>query len=147
MTTKKIVIGAPSLSRKDASVQVKEVFSEGDFPRMMTFRNLLPFSVSLPEVRGLFLRHVANAENSAKTLLVSSRTDLIRAAQSAAQIAGLGGHGAALEIASEFEEEAPKPEAKAEAKPAEAGPAKRVYRRKRKSAAESATDPVETKKE
>ena len=51
------------------------------------------------------------------------------------------------EVASEFEEEAPKPEAEAEAKPAEAGPAKRVYRRKRKSAAESATDPVETKKE
>ena len=58
--TRKVEIGAPSLTGKDANESTAKEFSKAKYPLKLTATNLMPRDVAFPEVEGLFLRHAGN---------------------------------------------------------------------------------------
>lgn len=93
-----VKLGAPSLTGKDANDLVAEVFGDAEYPLTVTVKNHMPTNVVFPEVPGLFLRHVANAEESQKTVVIESHDLFQRLASSIEQVASLNRYALALTI-------------------------------------------------
>ncbi len=98
MTTRKVELGAPSLTGKEAKTLVAQVFAEAKYPLKVQVTNLMPRDVSFPEVDGLFLRHCASDKGCQAVVLVDSHDKLQRLASSVVQIAELNRYPSALVI-------------------------------------------------
>jgi hypothetical protein len=96
--TKIVKLGAPSLTGKDANQLVAEAFADAKYPLTVTVKNHMPRDVVFPEVPGLFLKHVANDKESAKTVKVASHDLFQRVASSIEQIAELNRYKLAVTI-------------------------------------------------
>lgn len=96
--TKIVKLGAPSLTGKDANQLVAEAFADAKYPLTITVKNHMPRDVVFPEVPGLFLKHVANDKESAKTVKVASHDLFQRVASSIEQIAELNRYKLAVTI-------------------------------------------------
>ncbi|MFA7556619.1 MAG: hypothetical protein WCZ20_02345, partial [Hydrogenophaga sp.] len=99
--TRKVQLGAPSLTGKDANDVVAEAFADADYPHKVEITNLMPRNVTFPEVGGLFLRNVASRKPDVKGIVVITDHDqLQRLASSVEQIAELNKYAIALTIES-----------------------------------------------
>ena len=96
--TKIVKLGAPSLTGKDANQLVAEAFADAKYPLTITVKNHMPRDVVFPEVPGLFLKHVAHATESVKTVKVASHDLFQRVASSIEQIAELNRYKLAVTI-------------------------------------------------
>lgn len=96
--TKIVKLGAPSLTGKDANQLVAEAFADAKYPLTVTVKNHMPRDVVFPEVPGLFLKHVAHATKSVKTVKVASHDLFQRVASSIEQIAELNRYKLAVTI-------------------------------------------------
>ncbi|MFC4620787.1 HeH/LEM domain-containing protein [Comamonas nitrativorans] len=96
--TRTVELGAPSLTGKDANDLVSEVFADAAYPLKVVVQNHMPQDVVFPEVEGLFLRHVANAKDSQKTVVIADADLFQRLASSVEQIAELSRCELALTI-------------------------------------------------
>lgn len=96
--TKIVKLGAPSLTGKDANQLVAEAFADAEYPLTLTVKNHMPRDVALPEVPGLFLKHVASATESVKTVEIQSHDLFQRVASSIEQIAELNRYELAVTI-------------------------------------------------
>ncbi len=96
--TKIVKLGAPSLTGKDANQLVAEAFADAKYPLTVTVKNHMPRDAVFPEVPGLFLKHVAHAKESVKTVKVSSHDLFQRVASSIEQIAELNRYKLAVTI-------------------------------------------------
>lgn len=96
--TRTVELGAPSLTGKDANDLVAEVFADAAYPLKVVVQNHMPQDVVFPEVEGLFLRHVANAKDSQKTVVIADADLFQRLASSVEQIAELSRCELALTI-------------------------------------------------
>lgn len=96
--TRTVKLGAPSLTGKDANDLVAEVFADAAYPLKVVVQNHMPQDVVFPEVDGLFLRHVANAKDSQKTVVIADADLFQRLASSVEQIAELSRCELALTI-------------------------------------------------
>lgn len=96
--TKIVKLGAPSLTGKDANQLVAEAFADAKYPLTVTVKNHMPRDVVFPEVPGLFLKHVAHATESVKTVKVASHDLFQRVASSIEQIAELNRYKLAVTI-------------------------------------------------
>lgn len=108
--TKVIVIGAPSLTGKDANAVIKAAFEEAQFPLTAVLTSQANFNVSLPEV-DLLLRPGAREE-----VCFGSFSVLQRTTSSLSQIADLNRLEAIVELSAQpsaQDEPEPEPEASA----------------------------------
>ena len=96
--TRKVEIGAPSLTGKDANESTAKEFSKAKYPLKLTATNLMPRDVAFPEVEGLFLRHAGNEVERTKEITLDSEDQLQRLVSSVAQIAELNGYERAFEL-------------------------------------------------
>ena len=83
MTKKILVIGAPSLSGKDANALARELFAGSEYPLEVVATNSAPFNLSLPEAR-LGLKPLAT-----ERVVFADFSRLQRAVSSLSQIAEL----------------------------------------------------------
>lgn len=93
--TKVIVIGAPSLTGKDANAVIKAAFEEAQFPLTAVLTSQANFNVSLPEV-DLLLRPGAREEVYFGSFAVLQRTT-----SSLSQIADLNRLEAIVELSAQ----------------------------------------------
>lgn len=99
--TRKVQLGAPSLTGKDANDVVAEAFADATYPGKFEIVNLMPRNVTFPEVGGLFLRNVASRKPDVKAVVtVLDHDQLQRLASSVEQIAELNKYAVALTIES-----------------------------------------------
>lgn len=106
--TKVIVIGAPSLTGKDANAAIKAAFEEAQFPLTAVLASQANFNVSLPEV-DLLLRPGAREE-----VRFASFSALQRTTSSLSQIADLNRLAAIVELSAQpSAQDEPEPEAPA----------------------------------
>jgi|GEM_PF-6747434 len=96
--TRSVKLGAPSLTGKDCTELVAEAFAQATYPLTVLVQNHMPRDVVFPEVRDLFLRHVANAEQNQKTVVISDYDQFQRLASSVEQVAELNGYALALSV-------------------------------------------------
>lgn len=91
-------VGAPSLREKGAE-NPKDTIKALKYPVSVKVKNLMPRDVSFPEVRGLFLKHVANREGRAeKQVLINGFSEFARLISSVEQVAELNNYSVALAI-------------------------------------------------
>ncbi|MCY1295766.1 hypothetical protein D9M69_465920 [compost metagenome] len=83
MTEKILVIGAPSLTGKDANALARELFADSEYPLEVIATNSAPFNLSLPEAR-LSLKPLATEQ-----VAFADFSRLQRAVSSLSQIAEL----------------------------------------------------------
>lgn len=100
----KIVLGAPSLSGKDANELVAVAFKGAVFPLDVTVTNLIGHSLSFPEVSGLFITASYEVKPSV-VVEIKDNDALQRLASSIEQIAELNDHEAMLAIEWEVDPE------------------------------------------
>lgn len=93
-----VQLGDPRKTGKDANVQIAEAFGNLTYPLTATVQNHMPRDLSFPEVQGLFLRHVASATGTSKTVTITSYDLLQRLASSINQIAALNNCALAVTI-------------------------------------------------
>lgn len=97
--TRKVQLGAPSLTGKDANDVVAEAFADLTYPSKFEVTNLMPRNVTFPEVGGLFLRNVASRQNDVKAVVtIMDHDQLQRLASSVEQIAELNKYAVALTV-------------------------------------------------
>jgi len=96
--TRKVELGAPSLTGKDANDLVAKEFAKVKYPLSVVVTNHMPRDVVFPEVEGLHLRHTASAEGSQVTVEIASEELFQRLASSVEQIAEMNGYLLALTI-------------------------------------------------
>lgn len=96
--TRKVELGAPSLTGKDANDLVAKEFAKAKYPLKVVVTNHMPRDVVFPEVEGLFLRHCANAAESQLTVEIANEDQFHRLASSIEQIAELNSYELALSI-------------------------------------------------
>lgn len=101
MTILKVKLGAPSLTGKDCNDLVAEAFGEAKYPLTVQVQNHMPRDVVFPEVKGLFLRHVANKKESKAAVVIDSHDLFQRLASSVEQVAELNGYEHALTVSGE----------------------------------------------
>lgn len=101
MTILKVKLGAPSLTGKDCNDLVAEAFGEAKYPLAVQVQNHMPRDVVFPEVKGLFLRHVANKKESKAAVVIDSHDLFQRLASSVEQVAELNGYEHALTVSGE----------------------------------------------
>lgn len=106
MTIRKVQLGAPSLTGKDCNDLVAEAFAGAGYPLKVLVQNHMPRDVVFPEVRGLFLRHVANPKESKVSTIIESHDLFQRLASSVEQVAELNGYELALTISATVADEA-----------------------------------------
>lgn len=106
---RKVIIGAPSLTGKDANDVVGEAFKSAKFPLTVKVINHMPRQVVFP-VAGLFLGHVCDEEKSCATVVIDSFEHLQTLTTDVEQIAELNRYEEALTV-----EEIEKPKGKAKA--------------------------------
>lgn len=83
MTKKILVIGAPSLSGKDANALARELFADSEYPLEVIAVNSAPFNLSLPEA------HLGLKPLATERVVFSDFSRLQRAVSSLSQIAEL----------------------------------------------------------
>jgi len=98
--TRKVDLGAPSLTGKDANDLVAQAFADAIFPLKLVVTNHMPRDCVFPEV-GLHLKHCSNEEERGTTVEITSADQLQRFASSVEQIAELNGYPLALTIEDE----------------------------------------------
>lgn len=96
--TKKVELGAPSITGKDANDLVAAAFAKAKYPLKVVVTNHAPRSVVFPEVPGLALAHCAKATGSIVTVEIASAGQFQRLASSVEQIAELNGYALFLTI-------------------------------------------------
>jgi len=106
---RKVIIGAPSLTGKDANDVVGEAFKSAKFPLTVKVINHMPRQVVFP-VAGLFLGHVCDEEKSCATVVIDSFEQLQTFTTDVEQIAELNRYEEAMTV-----EEIEKPKGKAKA--------------------------------
>lgn len=95
--TRKIRLGAPSLTGKDANDLVAEAFADAKYPLKLEVTNLMPRNVTFPELGNLFLRNVASGKPDMKAVVTVPNHDALqRFASSVEQIAELNQYAQAL---------------------------------------------------
>lgn len=94
--TRKVELGAPSLTGKDANDLVAKEFAKAKYPLEVVFTNHMPRNVVFPEVDGLFLANCAAASGHVKTVTIASDEVFQRLASSIEQIAELNGYELAI---------------------------------------------------
>jgi hypothetical protein len=94
----KVILGAPSLTGKDANDLVAAHFKDAAFPLMLVVANLSAFPLSFPEIIGLFLKPCTHIEEATVTVEVPNYEALQRLASSIEQVAELNGSSAMLEL-------------------------------------------------
>jgi hypothetical protein len=107
---KKVILGAPSLTGKDANDLVAAHFKDAAFPLMLVVANLAAFSLSFPEIAGLHLKPCTHGDEATVTVEVPNYEALQRLASSIEQVADLNRCEAMLEL-SVFDAEAERLEA------------------------------------
>jgi len=107
--TRKVELGAPSLTGKDANDLVAKEFADTKYPLKVVVTNHMPRDVVFPEVDGMFLRHCANEAGRQMTVEIASDEQFQRLASSVEQIAELNAYELALTIEEFVEEVAAKP--------------------------------------
>lgn len=96
--TRKVELGAPSLTGKDANVLVAKEFAKVKYPLEVVVTNNMPRNVVFPEIDGLFLTHCANEAGRVKTVSIASEDAFQRLASSIEQIAELNAYAMAVTI-------------------------------------------------
>lgn len=96
--TRKVELGAPSLTGKDANELVATEFAKAKYPLKVVVTNHAPRAVVFPEVEGLILAHCASAGGSVVTVEVASADQFQRLASSVEQIAELNAYAVFLTI-------------------------------------------------
>ena len=96
--TRKVELGAPSLSGKDANDLVAKEFAKVKYPLKVVVTNHMPRDVVFPEVEGLFLRHCANEPGRQLMVELASEDQFQRLASSIEQIAELNAYAVAISI-------------------------------------------------
>ena len=96
--TRKVELGAPSLTGKDANDLVTNEFASAKYPLSVVVTNNMPCNAVFPEVADLFLSHCANPEGRVKAVVIDSMDAFQRLASSIEQIAELNGFASALII-------------------------------------------------
>lgn len=121
---KKLTLGAPSLTGKDANDLVAAAFKAADFPLQMVFTNLAAHALSFPEIGGLHLKPCTHGDEATVVATVPNYDALQRLTSSIEQIAELNHNEAMLEMvvfdAEAAEKAAQEAEALANAEAAEA---------------------------
>lgn len=95
--TRKVELGAPSLTGKDANEQVAAEFGKAKYPVKVVVSNQMNRDVVFPEL-GLFLRHVAAADGVSSEVEIPSHEVFQRFASDVEQIAELNQCAQALII-------------------------------------------------
>lgn len=95
--TRKVELGAPSLTGKDANEQVAAEFGKAKYPVKVVVSNRMNRDVVFPEL-GLFLRHVAAADGVSGEIEIPSHEAFQRFASDVEQIAELNQCAQALTI-------------------------------------------------
>lgn len=98
--TRQVVLGAPSLTQKDANEQVQKEFAKAKYPLPVLVINHMPRAVVFPEVEGLYLTHCADTEGGGhrKEVTINNEDQLQRLASSIEQVAELNGYEKAIEL-------------------------------------------------
>lgn len=99
--TKKVTLGAPSLSGKDANDLISAAFGGASFPLLICVTSLFPMPTVFPEVAEpdgtkLSLRSVTAPEGNSKVVVVQSMDRFQRFASSLEQVAELNRIAAAV---------------------------------------------------
>lgn len=138
-------IGAPSLNAGDAKKFLPELKAL-KYPIKAKVKNLMPRDVSFPEVRSLFLKHVANRDGRAeKEVSINSFSEFYRLISSVEQVSELNDFELAMEIEvpelkkSKPVEKTPEVEKEAETK-AKAQPKKTTAARKSTTSTKSSDE-------
>ncbi len=93
-----IVIGAPSL-REAVEQSIAEQLDGVEFPLDALVENRMPRDIALPEMKGLFLRHVCNNEGlSSQVVRIDDLSQIQRTAASIEQIAEMNKYQTAIII-------------------------------------------------
>lgn len=95
--TRKVELGAPSLTGKDANELVAAEFGKAKYPIKVTVKNLMPRDAVFPEV-GLFLCHVAASAGTEAEVEIPSHEVFQRLATDVEQIAELNQYAQAVTI-------------------------------------------------
>lgn len=95
--TRKVELGAPSLTGKDANDLVANEFADAQYPLSVTITNHMPRDISLPEIN-VFLRHALNQEGTSAVVSIDSADLFQRVASSVEQIAELNKYTLAITI-------------------------------------------------
>lgn len=96
--TRKIELGAPSMTGKDTAALLQEMFAEAKFPLKVLVTNHMPRDVVFPEVAGLLLSHVASATGTERKVVISDFDLMQRLVSSIEQVAELNGYESAITI-------------------------------------------------
>lgn len=96
--TRKVDLGAPSLTGKDANDLVAKEFAKIKYPYKVAVTNHMPRNAVFPEVEGLHLRHCADEAGRQMEVSIESEDQFQRLASSIEQIAELNGYELALTI-------------------------------------------------
>jgi hypothetical protein len=96
--TRKVDLGAPSLTGKDANDLVAKEFAKIKYPVKISVTNHMPRNAVFPEVDGLLLRHCADEAGRKVEVIIESEDQFQRLASSVEQIAELNGYELALTI-------------------------------------------------
>lgn len=94
----KLILGAPSLTGKDANDLVAVAFKGAAFPLQLEFGNLVAHPLSFPEINGLYLKPCTHGGGSTVVVTVDNYDALQRLASSIEQVAELNHHGAMLSM-------------------------------------------------
>jgi len=95
---RKIVLGAPSLTGKDANDLVSVAFAGAEFPMQLQATNLVAHPLSFPEISGFHLAPCTHGDEATTVVTVPTYAALQRLASSIEQIAELSQHEALLEM-------------------------------------------------
>ena len=96
--TRKVDLGAPSLTGKDANDLVEKEFAKIKYPYKVVVTNHMPRNVVFPEVEGLQLSHCADEKGRQKEVEIGSEDQYKRLTSSIEQIADLIGYVLGLTI-------------------------------------------------
>lgn len=95
---KSLILGAPSLTGKDAKDLVNEAFSDVEFPMQAKVTNLVARSLNFPEVNGLHLSACTDDKDCQAKVCIASLDALHRLASSIEQVSELNNHKELVEI-------------------------------------------------
>jgi hypothetical protein len=95
---KKVILGAPSLTGKDANSVVSEAFKGLVYPAKIRFTNMIGMALSFPEVRGLFLEPIGHDGKESVVVEINDESAFQRLASSIEQIAELNGKEQLLSV-------------------------------------------------
>jgi hypothetical protein len=94
----KLILGAPSLTGKDANDLVATAFKDAAFPLLLVVTNLAAYSLSFPEISGLYMKPCTHGDEATVVVTVPNYDALQRLASSIEQIAELNHSEAMLEM-------------------------------------------------